>query len=102
MDEIQKNDIQKAGEEILKARTGEEIQPESPLDEARRLNRENKELIGKLGGEINRLERMHANIVLSGRTEAGQSPEKKLTPVEEARARADDVVNDWFSKRNIR
>ena len=65
-------------EEIADARTDEvkevEVKTESPLEEARRLKEELKEVTSNMSYERQRLELLRANSYLDGRSLAGHAP----------------------------
>jgi len=65
-------------EEIADARTDEvkevKVKTESPLEEARRLKEELKEVTSNMSHERQRLELLRANSYLDGRSLAGKAP----------------------------
>ena len=95
--------MDKKTDEIIDAKGGsarevilEAAQRESPLDEARRLNRETKELTGTLEKLKNDLTELAAFSALSGR--AGLTPKPIiLTPEEEQKKQVQDLANRYLN-----
>lgn len=87
--------INKATQEMADAATGIETrskvaelaQRESPLDEARRLNRETKEIMGELSKVKQDLTELAAFTALSGKSFAGVP--KEITPEEQKQSNID-------------
>jgi len=87
--------IEKKASELTEATTGkafENLGTESPLDEVRKLNRENKELRDEMRNIAEKFEKAAANLVLGGRAQAGQET-KKMTEEEKIKAEADKYLN---------
>jgi len=85
-------------EEILAGKTGEQMPEESPLEEARRLNEENKKLSQQIKEQTEKLEKLNANLMIGGRTMAGQKVEVK-SDLEQARERGKETAEKYLGKK---
>ena len=96
--------VEKEGKAITQAITGKEPQiaadpnAEPPLEEARRLNRETKELMTKLESERQVFENKLANAQIAGRAYAGTEVRPK-TQADVDRERADDVLKRFLGRK---
>ena len=88
--------IDKAEEAIeTRSETGKEpAKLESPLEEAKRISLENKELLTKIGEERQKLEELSAEIRISGKSDAGHIS-KKQTQEEIDQEAADKIVKQF-------
>lgn len=78
--ELSTSPIEKRANEIGEGRIGESITTdatESPIEEARRLNAETKNLLKTINEERGRLDKSLANSMISGRANAGQENKPK-------------------------
>lgn len=81
-------EIEKNNSMLLKAKTGQDVEPEkyeTPLDEARRLNRETKENMEKMAKLSKELQTQMNMLAISGKSYAGYKEEKPKDPIEEIR-----------------
>lgn len=87
---------------LLEAKTGKSMEPEkyeTPLEEARRLNRETKENMQKMTNLSKQLQRQMEDLAIGGRSFAGQPEEKPKDPLELERERAKSVVDKFLNRR---
>ena len=92
--EITQTDLEKRADEISQGRSGEELEtkkPESPIEEARRLNSETKMLMGKIEEKAANMDNMLANLMMMGRGEAGQE-NKPITQADKDKAEAEKML----------
>jgi len=90
------DDVLGKAEETIEARDdeGKPVKLESPLEEARRISLENKELLKKIGEERQKLEELSAEIRISGKTDTGHISKKK-TQEEIDQEAADRIVTQF-------
>jgi len=63
----------------------------SPLEEARKLNEENKKLLEQMTAERKRMEKLQADILIGGRSFAGK---ERVTPEQEAQTKAQTQADE--------
>lgn len=91
--------IVEKSDQILEGKTGEQLEKkkETPLDEARRLHKETRELYENISKKTEALQSYGADLVLGGHSLAGQEVARPKTEKEQALDKANKFVESWYS-----
>lgn len=96
---VEENDLSRLGNSIADGKLGKsdnEPKIESPVEEARRLNKELQDTYSKISEERVKLEKLHSDLIIGGRSFAGQQAPKELTPEEKVKQLADQTVKNFL------
>jgi len=93
--------IEQRNTELLEGKTGKHIEAEkieSPLEEARRLNKEMKESTRNMDELSKKLDKQIADLAIGGRSFGGQKEPEKIDPKEEARKKGEEYAKQFLSR----